>query len=291
LTFSPVEKTICKTKEEILIEGGFAVSAAHNHRGSEPIMKKCFPQSLLLCQVIFVGCLLLLTNGCQKNRVPEGDPYAMGDAVLVPRLVFQPGDDLEIRFTYAMQFSTSQTVRPDGYIQLPLIQPAEYQVEGKTPEEIRDELMKLYAPELQHPEVVVLTRALYQRRVYVGGAVNEPGTVDMPGRMDVLEAIHMAAGFDEKRASKASVVVIRFKDGKRYGCALDLDEAMKGMEGTPFYLEPYDIVYVPETKIVKVNRWIDQYINKIVPQTGFQYTYSGMKHTTVGMDTNPYNVQ
>lgn len=101
----------------------------------------------------------------------------------------------------------------------------------------------------------------------------------------------MAAGFDEQKASKASVVVIRFKDGKRYGCGLDLEKAMKGEEGQPFYLEPYDIVYVPETKIVKVNRWIDQYINKIVPQTGFQYTYSGMKHTTVGMDTNPYNVQ
>lgn len=255
-------------------------------------MKKCFPQNLFLCQVIFVACFVLLTSGCQqKNLIPQGDPYATGDAVLVPRVVFQPGDDLEIRFTYAMQFSTSQTVRPDGYIQLPLIQPAEYLVEGKTPEEIRDELVKLYAPQLQHPEVTVLTRALYQRRVYVGGAVNEPGTVDMPGRMDVLEAIHMAAGFDEQKASKASVVVIRFKDGKRYGCGLDLEKAMKGEEGQPFYLEPYDIVYVPETKIVKVNRWIDQYINKIVPQTGFQYTYSGIRYHTLGMDTNPYNVQ
>ena len=75
--------------------------------------------------------------------------------------------------------------------------------------------------------------------------------------------------------------------GQRYGCALDFRDALKGKEAKPFYLEPYDIVWVPRTTISKVNQWIDQYINKIVPQTGFLYRYSWGR-STVGMETDAY---
>jgi hypothetical protein len=98
-----------------------------------------------------------------------------------------------------------------------------------------------------------------------------------------------AGGFDMRSANVKNVVIIRHKDGQRYGCSLDLRDALKGETEYPFYLEPYDIVFVPRTTIVKVNQWIDQYINKIIPQTGFLYTYTSGKHT-VGIRTEQPDV-
>jgi len=107
----------------------------------------------------------------------------------------------------------------------------------------------------------------------------------MPSRLTALEAIMQAGGFDPRTAKHDSVVIIRHRDGKRYGCSLDLTGALKGEEGKPFYLEPHDIVYVPRTKIAQVNQWIDQYITKLIPRTGFNISYP-IGLGTIGMDTS-----
>ena len=52
----------------------------------------------------------------------------------------------------------------------------------------------------------------------------------------------------------------------------------------PFYLEPLDIVYVPRTKIVRVNQWIDQHINQLIPILGVEYSLPAGKGTLV-LDT------
>jgi polysaccharide export outer membrane protein len=238
---------------------------------------------LLLCMIIFL-------TGCQNSPFPIKEPYTELEPILTERTVFAAGDDVEIRFTYAQQFSTSQTVRSDGKIMLPLLEEPEIMVQGKTPAEVREELMRLYSEPLKHPEIVVIARSLYHQRIYVGGEVKEPGTIDLPGQLTALEAIMQAGGFDLQKAEVKNVIVIRHKDGKRYGCSLDFRDALKGREATPFYLQPYDIVWVPRTNITKVNQWIDQYINKIVPQTGFLYRNT-VGHHTIGIETDPYNVR
>jgi protein involved in polysaccharide export with SLBB domain len=104
----------------------------------------------------------------------------------------------------------------------------------------------------------------------------------MPRRITALEAIMMAGGFDYRRAEVSNVVIIRHKDGKRYGCSLDFRDALKGKEFQPFYLEPEDIIYVPRTVISKVNLWIDQYINQIIPRVGFTYSTLLGSGATIG---------
>jgi len=38
-------------------------------------------------------------------------------------------------------------------------------------------------------------------------------------------------------------------------------------------LEPFDIVYVPETVITRINRFVEQYINRMIPtQVSFPFT-------------------
>lgn len=133
-------------------------------------------------------------------------------------------------------------MRPDGKITLQLV--GEMEAKGKTPAQLREELVNAYTGQLRIPEVAVIVRSLSNRRVYVGGDVLHAGVFDMPRPITALEAIMQAGGFDYRRAEISNVVIIRHKDGNRYGCALDFRGALKGEEFQPFYLEPQDIVYV-----------------------------------------------
>jgi len=192
------------------------------------------------------------------------------EAVPSCRVDLVPGDVIEVKFFYTPELNVTQTVRPDGKIALQLV--GEVKAQGKSPAELRDELLKLFTPHLKASEITVIVRSFRDRRVFVGGQVMTPGIVQMPGKMTVLEAIMEVGGFDLREAEVRNVVVIRHKGGQRYGYALNLKASLAGEETQPFFLEPKDIVYVPRTKIARVNQWIDQHINKLIPRTGFIYS-------------------
>jgi len=240
----------------------------------------------LMAVVLSAGTLLL---GCQPSLYNPGisgaeavlPPKASATKEVPPSLVaLTPGDVVEVKFFYTPDLDESQTVRPDGKIALQLI--GEVEVEGKTPAELRDELLGLYAAHLKAPEIAVVVRSFHDRCVFVGGQVIAPGIVEMPGRMTLLEAIMRAGGFDLREAEVRNVVVIRHRNGQRYGYAMNLNPTLKGNEAQPFYLAPKDIVYVPRTKIAKLNQWIDQHINRIIPDTGVIFTTTHGR-TTIGV--------
>jgi len=238
----------------------------------------------LLTVVILMSILLL---GCQSPpRYPSAPIAYETEVVTHPRIALVPGDVLDVKFFYTPELNEGQTVRPDGKITLQLI--GEIEVEGKTPAELRDELLKLYAPHLKDPEVAVIIRSSYNRRVFVGGQVMKPGVIEMPGEITVLEAIMQAGGFDLREAEVRNVVVIRHKDRQRYGYSVNLKAALAGNETNPFFLEPKDIVYVSRTEIAEVGQWIDQHINQLVPRTGFIYM-TPVGSSTIGVNTSSRN--
>ena len=245
---------------------------------------KCYCDSIigklwtLIAGALLVSTLLL---GCQPRSLYPSATEA--EAAPPPRVTLAPDDVVEAKFFYTPQLDETQTVRPDGKITLQLI--GEIDVQGKTPAELREELLKLYAPHLEQLEVAVIVRSLPNRRVFVGGQVMAPGIVDMLGKTTALGAIMQAGGFKLPEAEVRTVVVIRHKDTQRYGYALNLKPALEGGEMQPFFLEPQDIVYVPRTEITKVGQWIDQHINQLIPQTGFFYSRTVGK-STIGIDTS-----
>jgi polysaccharide export outer membrane protein len=230
--------------------------------------------------------VLWMCVGCQgvQSTVKQPEMNLESESPPSPiKVALGPGDGIDIKFFYNPELNDSQTIRPDGKIALQLV--GEVTAQGKSPAELRDDLRRLYASELKNPEVTVILKTQVDRRVYVGGEVKTPGLLPLPGRLTALEAIMQAGGFDPRTACVKNVVIIRHKDDKRYGLALDFEEALRGKEGKPFYLEPNDIVYVPRTTIAKINQWIDQYINKIVPRTGLNLFYP-LGAGTIGLDTS-----
>ncbi len=226
-----------------------------------------FMTSILSLMVLML--MLVSASGCRSVSAPA-PPQSEMKPEPMPRLTLKPGDTVEIKFPYASQFNEIQTVRPDGFISLQLV--GEVAAAGKTPLELRDELIKGYTPQLKHPELSVMVRSLAERRIYVGGEVNRPGLLEMPGDMTLLEAVMQAGGFNLDRAEVGNVVVARVADGKQYGYGLDMNDALAGREVQPFYLKPRDIVYVPRTRIADVDQWVSQYLYKLLPPVSIGFT-------------------
>jgi polysaccharide export outer membrane protein len=227
----------------------------------------------------FILFFLITAPACQTVR-PARTPQELA-AAPEPKLFLGSGDSLDVKFFNNPELNETQTVRPDGKIALQLV--GEVMAGGKTPGELQKELVRLYTPHLRTPDVTVIVRSFANRRVYVGGHVKNAQFMELKPQMTALEAIMQAGGFDLITAEPSNVVIVRHKEGKRYGAALDLSGAIQGRESQPFYLEPLDIVYVPRSKISKVNLWIDQYINLMIPRVGFTYLAPLGSGATIGI--------
>ncbi len=223
----------------------------------------------------------LLLAGCvtPSPNPPSADwPQAQDATVLL-----QPGDLLRIKFAYWPELDDEQTIRPDGKIALQFV--GDVMAQGLSPEQLRDQLLALYAVELKDPKITVVVRGFDARRVYVGGEVKTPGVVPMHGRLTLLQAIMQAGGFNEKTAKPSGVIVVRHRDGKQFACAVDVRKALAQPSSDQFALEPLDVVYVPRTAIDKLDQWVDQHINQIIPRN--LYTTFTLTHS---MDSQPASV-
>jgi protein involved in polysaccharide export with SLBB domain len=224
-----------------------------------PLIK---PKIGSLMGVIVGTFLLFATLGCSGMQPAVTSSQMAADPP--PKETLVSGDEVEVKFFYTPDLNEKQLIRPDGTITLQLV--GKVAAQGKTPRELRYDLIRLYTPELKKPEIEVLVRNKSDRKVYVGGEVKTPGTLEMKGDLTVLEAIKQAGGFVRPGADIRNVLVVRQRDGKQSGCVLNLQKAMEGQEEPLFLLQPRDVVYVPPTSITKTNDWVLQYVTRMLPQ-------------------------
>ncbi len=180
--------------------------------------------------------------------------------------ILRAGDSIDIKFQYWSDMDDSQTIRPDGNITLPMID--DVQAAGLTPEQLDEKLTQLYETKLKQPEISVIVRSLASRVVYISGEVFTPGEMELKNKTTALSAIMAAGGFNKSTAELSNVIIIRHLNGKRYAAAINLHDALTKPETEPFYLTSLDIVYVPRTRIVDLNDWVDQHIAKMIPSLG-----------------------
>jgi polysaccharide export outer membrane protein len=184
----------------------------------------------------------------------------------------QPGDELDIRFYYNPELSTSVLIRPDGRISLPLAN--EIQAAGLTPAALQQRLRTAYEPELRRPELTVIVRSFNSQKVFVGGEVASPGVVQALGPLTVLQSVTQAGGFKET-ARLNEVLVIRRDPTAQDPIVIpvDISAVVDGSQtNQDIALMPFDVVYVPKSPIANVNKFVDQYIRQNIP-FGFGLTY------------------
>lgn len=221
---------------------------------------------------------LAIVAGCQtKNQALPADKAR--PVAARPVGLLGPGDELEVRFYYAPELNTTQTIRPDGMMSMQLV--GEVAAADLTPGQLGERIRGAYASHLKYPDCSVVVRRMNSRRVIVTGEVLRPGPLDMPAPMTLFEAIAISGGFLHTTANVKQVIVSRDDgQGRRVGYCINMHDELDGATVTPFALAPNDIVIVPRTTIVNVNQFIQQYINNNLPNAGVVYSKTSGDHTT-----------
>jgi len=196
-------------------------------------------------QIGLAGAALALLAGCETPPTPPPVRTAQGETGKAPEddSTLKSGDVLKISFPGVPSMDTTQPIRANGRINLPMI--GDIDAAGKNPDALTKELLDLYSTKLVSKEVqVALVSSAYS--VYITGAVLRPGKVMVDRRISAFDAIMESGGFDKAKADLSSVLVIREENGQTRKYPLNLQKIMEGEQVAPFYLKPFDTVFIPE---------------------------------------------
>lgn len=195
---------------------------------------------------IFSGLVLAALfafTGCATKNASQPAPV-IAPPTHAEVITLREGDTLRIAFPDSPNLDTTQIIRRDGKITLPLV--GEVQAASLTPDALHDSLIKLYTPQIGDKEITVAIESS-SFPVYVTGAVVHPGRIESDHPLTALEAVMEAGGFNYTTANMREVTVIRNESGVMKHYRTDLKRELEdNHDVTPFFLKPGDIIYVPE---------------------------------------------
>jgi polysaccharide biosynthesis/export protein PslD len=181
------------------------------------------------------------------------------------------------------------SVRPDGMISIPRL--GEVPAAGFGVTKLREDIdamaSKIAFNDINSAvDVVTVTGS----RIYIGGEVGVPGVYPLAATPTALQALMMARGLNNDSRLNTVIVVRRNPEGKPHVFKLDLKAALiYGRTENDIPLRAFDIVYVPKKPVSRVNLFVEQYIEEIVPfdnNLGVQGTYYLNEQD---VDTESYN--
>ncbi len=228
------------------------------HRGARWIRGLVGLLALCVGLGSIAGCYYTVTT----DKLPSADRSAAAPTGPVPYTI-QIGDHLGVKFYQSPDLNEEVVVRPDGKISLQLI--GEVQAAGVEPGTLQAQIEHAYQGELATPRVVVLVREL-GAQVYVGGEVKTPGAIPLTANLTLVEAVQRAGGFLDSAHLSQVVLIRRDAAGQLVGRAVDVRPIIGGLEPSKDVpLQPFDLAYVPRSKIADVNLWVKQYISNNLP--------------------------
>lgn len=242
----------------------------------KPVLRKevCFFRAPVFGSAIIVLLLIIFVSGCTRTPpprmqfiVPPPQP-----PVLAEEYVLQPYDTIEVKFFYNPELNDLVMIRPDGKIALQMID--EVSAAGLTPAQLDDVLTQKYGLLLPRVMITVFVRNFTEQKVYVGGEVYLPQVITLTGRMNALQAVFMAGGYKPDARLTDVVIVSRGPDNRPIAREVNLRKALNGdLEFDEYRLKPFDIVYVPKSRIARLDRFMSHLYSFIPPQVGFFFTY------------------
>ncbi len=186
----------------------------------------------------------------------------------------QRGDALEIRVHQLPELGAELVVRPDGKISVPLL--GEIEAAGLAVGRLEEILTTGYQKEYRNPRVTVIVKYFSNQTVYIGGEVTRPSLLPLKDGLTAFQAVFQAGGFKETAREDSVMLVRNNGNDKPVVMRLRLDEVLKGKPDTR--LQPFDVLYVPKTKIAKLDKFMDQYVKQVSPMLfsfGFTYLLGG----------------
>lgn len=155
----------------------------------------------------------------------------------------KPGDLLAISVWKEEALQGDVLVTPDGAFAFPLV--GQVDARGKSVTELQKILTDRLVKYISDPVVTVSVREIRGNKVYVIGQVNKPGEFIVNPRVDVMQALSMAAG-TTAFASLSNIIILRREGGKQAALNFDYTDVAKGRNlDQNIELRSGDIVVVP----------------------------------------------
>ena len=162
------------------------------------------------------------------------------------------------------------TIRPDGYITFPLLD-TDIKASGLTIPDLKSIVVENYNNIIDNLSVSLILKTSKSNMVYVMGEVENSDYFHMDGPTTLTQILSRAGGVLDTAEKSSILVISRNKEKEPVGKIVNLDTIFDELNiKNDLFLKQYDVVYVPKSKIANVNIFIEQYINKIIPNV---FTY------------------
>ena len=202
--------------------------------GADTVSRKgTFRESCWLFAVLLLTALAY--GGCQSPWPPLPNPPGPRTAVRL-----SPGDVIKISFAEESDLDQVQKIRRDGKVSLPLI--GEVQAGGKRVIDFQHQLVSLYEPHLDNPDLVVALENGVAN-VIVSGFANRPGKYAFDRPTTVYQAIMEAGGVSDY-GSASNVHLTRIIDGVQRTETINLRRSIHGNPVYPEYVQDGDVIYI-----------------------------------------------
>ena len=189
-------------------------------------------------------CTLLVACSAKELRVEQKQIATdVPDPAKPPEEFYKigPGDGLEIMIWKEDTLSGSVTVRPDGFITLPLIN--EVQVVGLTTSQLRQTLEEEYKEFVTSPFATVRVTGIASSEIFLIGEVENPGVYPVTGNDTILQLLTRAGGLSIF-ADRDDIRVIRREGDKVTEYTIDYDAIIEGDLEQDILLRPGDRIIV-----------------------------------------------
>lgn len=174
----------------------------------------------------------------------------------------QSGDRIEVFVYRHDDFSKVGTIRPDGYLTLPVLD--DIKAVGLTPMELDFKLTEALSKRLKQPEVTVFVENVVEPMVYIHGEVQIASAIPLRQAKTVAQALSQVGGI-KREAKIEQLAIIRLSDDG-YLKAITIDTQGSGqssyflaMQNMPLQAE--DVIFIPESHRSQFVRAIQDFVN------------------------------
>lgn len=196
----------------------------------------------VVCICMLVSCMSVAAES-SEGKMEKSIDAKMSQNKEPALYLVGPEDVLSISVWGNKDLNHQVFVRPDGKISFPLI--GDVLAMGKTPGEIRDEITQKLEPFVPDAIVTVMVLNINSIKIYVIGNTARQGEFVVGRRINVLQAISMAGGFNDF-ASLKKIFIIRTKDKEKIKIPFNYKEVAEGKNlDQNIYLQTGDVIVVP----------------------------------------------
>jgi polysaccharide export outer membrane protein len=197
-------------------------------------------------------CILVLTTFGSLLSAENAEP---GFAERNVRYRLQPSDVLEVQYRYTPEFNQTVSVQPDGFVSLNVV--GDLKLGGLALDAAKELLVKKSSARLRDPEISLILKEYEKPHFFVAGEVVSPGRFEMRSTVSTMEAVAVAGGLKNSAKHSQAILYRKVNADTAEAKLINLKQiaTLTGM-GEDFELRPGDLLFVPQNRISKIERFV-----------------------------------